>query len=122
MAGARQQPIRRLLTIDEVAELLATSVSTIRHLVRHGELAYVKVGRGTERNHVAIAPEEIENFLKRHSKRDFISSGPSTARQTKLQLPIERATTSNGDFSAQRAAVLAEAKANRQFGASRKTE
>ncbi|TWB19551.1 excisionase family DNA binding protein [Rhizobium sp. ERR 1071] len=118
MAGAREQPIRRLLTIDEVAELLATSVSTIRDLIRHGELVYVKVGRGTERNHVAIAPEEIESFLKRHSKRDFTSSGPSTARQstrkTKLQLSIERATAKEGNFLTQFPARLAEAKARKR--------
>lgn len=118
MAGARERPIRRLLPIEDVAELLATSISTIRDLIRHGELTYVKVGRGTERNHVAIAPEEIESFLKRHSKRDFITSGPSTARQsarkTKLQLSIERATANDGYFSAQRAARLAAAKARKE--------
>ncbi|MGV1793819.1 helix-turn-helix domain-containing protein [Rhizobium sp. A37_96] len=118
MAGAREQPIRRLLPIDQVAELLATSVSTIRDLIRHGELAYVKVDRGTERNHVAIAPEEIESFLKRHSKREFMPSGPLTARQstrkTKLQLSIERAIANDGDFLARRATRLVEAKARKK--------
>lgn len=94
-AGARRS---HLLPIKEVAAILATSVSTIRDLVAHGELAYIKVGRGTERNHMAFAPEEIESFIKRHTKRDFIASRPGTARQsskrrkTKLELSIARAT------------------------------
>jgi excisionase family DNA binding protein len=94
-AGARRA---QLLSIKDVADLLAASVSTIRDLVAHGELAYIKVGRGTERNHMAFAPDEIESFIKRHTKRDFIASRPGTARKssklgkTKLELSIARAT------------------------------
>ncbi|MDK4730352.1 helix-turn-helix domain-containing protein [Rhizobium phaseoli] len=113
-AGAREQPIRRLLNMREVAEILATSVSTIRDLVHHGELAYVKVGRGTERNHMAFTPEEIESFLKRHTKRDFIPMTVRTAGQTtrkrKLELSIERATEGRVDFDALRASLAGKKK------------
>ncbi|WSG73068.1 helix-turn-helix domain-containing protein [Rhizobium beringeri] len=114
LAGAREQPIRRLLTMREVAEILATSVSTIRDLVLHGELAYVKVGRGTERNHMAFAPEEIENFIKRHTQRDYAVSAPKTSRygtrKRAHELAVEQATASEGSFLAQYEARRAAAK------------
>ncbi|MBY5698494.1 helix-turn-helix transcriptional regulator [Rhizobium leguminosarum] len=118
VAGAREQPIRRLLTMREVAEILATSVSTIRDLVLHGELAYVKVGRGTERNHMAFVPEEIESFIKRHTKRDYAVSAHTTARNGSRkrahELAVERATASGGDFTAQREARRAAAREARK--------
>ncbi|MGO6834994.1 helix-turn-helix domain-containing protein [Rhizobium ruizarguesonis] len=118
MAGAREQPIRRLLTMREVAEILATSVSTIRDLVLHGELAYVKVGRGTERNHMAFAPEEIESFVKRHTRRDHAVSAPKTTRygtrKHAHELAVERATSDEGSFMAQYEARRAAAKAKKK--------
>ncbi|MBA1346010.1 helix-turn-helix domain-containing protein [Rhizobium sp. WYCCWR 11146] len=114
VAGAREQPIRRLLTMREVAEILATSVSTIRDLVLHGELAYVKVGRGTERNHMAFAPEEIESFIKRHTQRDYAVAAPKTmrygTRKRAHELAVERATSDEGSFMAQYEARRAAAK------------
>ncbi|QIO42921.1 helix-turn-helix domain-containing protein [Rhizobium leguminosarum bv. trifolii] len=118
VAGAREQPIRRLLTMREVAEILATSGSTIRDLVLHGELAYVKVGRGTERNHMAFVPEEIESFIKRHTKRDYAVSAHTTARNGSRkrahELAVERATSDEGSFMAQYEARRAAAKARKK--------
>jgi excisionase family DNA binding protein len=118
MAGAREQPIRRLLPVKEVAEILATSVATIRDLVTHGELAYVKVGRGTERKHMAFAPEEIESFIKRHTERGHRMAGPLTARyggrKRAHELAVERATTGDNDFSAQFRARRDAAKAKKK--------
>jgi len=108
--GMKEQSIRQLLGLKEVANLLAVSVSTVRDLVHHGELAYVKVGRGTERNHLAFAPAEIESFIKRHTQRDqhVAASKPTcrvTTRKGKFDLAIERATAQAGrfDFAAERA-------------------
>ncbi|MBY3255606.1 helix-turn-helix domain-containing protein [Rhizobium laguerreae] len=118
MAGAREQPVRRLLTMREVAEILATSVSTIRDLVLHGELAYVKVGRGTERNHMAFAPEEVESFIKRHTQRDYLVSAPKTSRygtrKRAHELAVERAASDEGSFMAQYEARRAAAKAKKK--------
>ncbi|MBY3386437.1 helix-turn-helix domain-containing protein [Rhizobium laguerreae] len=118
VAGAREQPIRRLLPIKEVAELLAVSVATVRDLVLHGELAYVKVGRGTERNHMAFAPEEVESFIKRHTQRDYLVSAPKTSRygtrKRAHELAVERATSDEGSFMAQYEARRAAAKAKKK--------
>lgn len=115
MAGMKEQPIRRLLPIKEVAELLAVSIATIRDLVRHGELAHVKVDRGTERSRLVFAPEEIENFIKRHTQRDFPVSAPKTVRygtrKRAHELAVERATANSGGFMAKLEARLVAAKA-----------
>jgi excisionase family DNA binding protein len=71
MAGMQDKAVRRLLTVPEVAEVLAVSPSVVRDLVRFGELAYVHAGRGTERKHLTFSIDEIESFIKRHTKRDY---------------------------------------------------
>ncbi|MGW9949816.1 excisionase family DNA binding protein [Rhizobium leguminosarum] len=118
MAGVNEQPIRRLLPIKEAAELLAVSVATVRDLVRHGELAHVKVDRGTERRRLIFAPEEIENFIKRHTQRDCAVSVPKTimngTRKLAHELAVERATENGGSFLAHYAARRAAAKAKAQ--------
>lgn len=53
----------------------------VRDLVRLGELAYVHAGRGTERRHLTFKPEEVENFVKRHTTREhYYSLGPKSVR------------------------------------------
>ncbi len=115
MAGAEAQPVTRLMSLREVADVLAVSVSTVNDLVRFGELAYVHVGRGKERKRLIFSPEEVESFIKRHTRRDYHNPSPKTARQSVKrksahELAIERAAPSESDFSAQRAASLAAAK------------
>lgn len=94
MAGMQDKAIRRLLTVPEVAEILAVSPSVIRDLVKFGEIAYVHAGRGTERKHLTFSVDEIESFIKRHTNRDHYSLGPTTrygSRKRAHELAVERA-------------------------------
>ena len=48
----------RLLTVEEAAERLGTSVRFVRRLVAERRIAYVKVGR-----HVRLDPTDVEAFI-----------------------------------------------------------
>jgi excisionase family DNA binding protein len=48
----------RLLTVEEAAERLGTSVRFVRRLIAERRIAYVKVGR-----HVRLDPAEVEAFI-----------------------------------------------------------
>jgi excisionase family DNA binding protein len=48
----------RLLTVEEAAERLGTSVRFVRRLVAERRIAYVKVGR-----HVRLDPTDVESFI-----------------------------------------------------------
>jgi excisionase family DNA binding protein len=48
----------RLLTVEETAERLGTSVRFVRRLVTERRIAYVKVGR-----HVRLDPCDVEAFI-----------------------------------------------------------
>ena len=48
----------RLLTVEEAAERLGTSVRFVRRLVTERRIAYVKVGR-----HVRIAEADLASFV-----------------------------------------------------------
>lgn len=94
MAGMQDKAVRRLLTVPEVAEILAVSTSVVRDLVKFGELAYVHAGRGTERKHLTFSVDEIESFIKRHTKRDHYRLEPTTRhgfRKRAQELAVERA-------------------------------
>ena len=116
MAGADAPPVARLMSLRDVADTLAVSVSTVNDLVRFGELAYVHAGRGTERKRLTFRPEEIESFIKRHTRRDYHDPGPKTARQSAKrksahELAVERASVG---FMEQLHARLAEVKARKK--------
>jgi excisionase family DNA binding protein len=68
----------------EVAEILNASQSTIQQLVSHGELAFIQIGRGTERKRMAFTPSEIESFIRRKGERMNYSSGPKTSHPSGL--------------------------------------
>jgi excisionase family DNA binding protein len=48
----------RLLTVEEAADRLGTSVRFVRRLVAERRIAYVKVGR-----HVRLDPTDVEAFI-----------------------------------------------------------
>jgi excisionase family DNA binding protein len=48
----------RLLSVEEAAERLGTSVRFVRRLVAERRIAYVKVGR-----HVRLDPADVEAFI-----------------------------------------------------------
>ncbi len=47
-----------LLTVDQAAQRLGTSVRFVRRLIAERRIAYVKLGR-----HVRIAAEDLEAFI-----------------------------------------------------------
>lgn len=49
----------RLLRLDEAAEALQVSDSTIRRLVRDKELKVVRIGRA-----VRVRPEDLDDFIR----------------------------------------------------------
>ena len=48
----------RLVTVEEAAERLGTSVRFVRRLIAERRIAYVKVGR-----HVRLDPTDVEAFI-----------------------------------------------------------
>ena len=49
----------RLLTVEEAADRLGTSVRFVRRLIVERRIAYTKLGR-----HVRIAPRDLETFIR----------------------------------------------------------
>jgi excisionase family DNA binding protein len=50
--------VDRLLTVDEAAERLGTSVRFVRRLIAERRIAYTKLGR-----HVRIAARDLDAFV-----------------------------------------------------------
>jgi|GEM_PF-4050573 len=80
MAGMRESATQRLISVKEAADRLCVSSSTLRGLIRSGDLAYVKLGAGTQRTHVLICPDDIESLIKRSRRHsvDWTRSGVKT--------------------------------------------
>ena len=57
-AGARDAELDKLLTVEQAAERLGTSVRFVRRLVFERRIAYVKLGR-----HVRIAVRDLDAFI-----------------------------------------------------------
>ncbi|MBY3268375.1 helix-turn-helix domain-containing protein [Rhizobium laguerreae] len=118
MAGMEALAVPRLLSLPEVARTLNVSTSTIHDLVRHGDLAFVHAGRGTERRHLTFSQDEVASFVKRHTRRDYAVSAPKTTRygtrKRAHELAVERAISDEGSFMAQYEARRAAAKAKKK--------
>ncbi|MBX4996723.1 helix-turn-helix domain-containing protein [Rhizobium lentis] len=118
MAGTEALALPRLLSLPEAAHVLNVSSSTINDLVRHGELAFVQAGRGTERRRLTFSQDEIASFIRRHTQRTHYDPTPKTARRgsrkTKHELAIERATANEGNYTAQYEARRAAARAKKK--------
>jgi excisionase family DNA binding protein len=54
----RPPELDTLLTVDQAAERLGTSVRFVRRLIAERRIAYVKLGR-----HVRITAEDLEAFI-----------------------------------------------------------
>jgi excisionase family DNA binding protein len=57
----KHQPLERLLTVNDAAELLNLSVKTVWRRIDQRELHAIKDGRI-----VRISPEAIRNYIARH--------------------------------------------------------
>jgi excisionase family DNA binding protein len=55
---SRTEVLDRLLTVEEAADRLGTSVRFVRRLIAERRIAYVKVGR-----HVRLDPADVEAFI-----------------------------------------------------------
>ena len=64
----------KLLTVEEVAERLGTSVRFVRRLVFERRIAYHKVGR-----HVRIAARDLDAFIR--AGRVDVGQLPAVARR-----------------------------------------
>lgn len=59
MTTETQAQADRLLRLDEAAEVLQVSDSTIRRLVRDKELKVVRIGRA-----IRVRPEDLDAFIQ----------------------------------------------------------
>ncbi|NKM30781.1 helix-turn-helix domain-containing protein [Rhizobium laguerreae] len=91
----------KILTIKQAAEMLSISVSTLRALVRAGEIAFVPRGVGAVRQHMGFDPGDIEDYIKR--------------TKTRLVPHVKPTSPTPGSFLANRQARLA-AKSARKAG------
>jgi excisionase family DNA binding protein len=62
-AGSTSQTLEPLLSIDEVARILAVSPATIRTWIHRKRLPYVKMGR-----RVGFHPDSIRNFIAKNTR------------------------------------------------------
>jgi excisionase family DNA binding protein len=66
----------RLLTVEEAADRLGTSVRFVRRLVAERRIAYVKVGR-----HVRLDPGDVETFIAASRIEAYSSSVAALSRR-----------------------------------------
>jgi excisionase family DNA binding protein len=65
-----------LLTVEEAADRLGTSVRFVRRLIAERRIAYVKVGR-----HVRLDPSDVEAFIAAGRVEVRLSSVAALPRQ-----------------------------------------
>ena len=75
----------RLLTVEEAADRLGTSVRFVRRLVAERRIAYVKVGR-----HVRLDPADMEAFIA----ASRVEVGPSSVAALPHRRPSSRRASS----------------------------
>jgi excisionase family DNA binding protein len=85
MTGAGTQVLDRLLTVQEAADRLGTSVRFVRRLIAERRIAYVKVGR-----HVRLDPADVEAFIA----ASRVQVRPSSVAALPRRRPIARGSSS----------------------------
>jgi excisionase family DNA binding protein len=111
--------LEKLLTTKQIAELLAILTPSLRDLVHAGEIAFISVGRGTERRQMSLHPRNIGDFINRRRTRMTSAVRPKTAHAT-----ISTSSYPENGFTARRAARIAakeEASDDNDFSAQRQT-
>lgn len=103
--------MQKLLTMKEAAGILAVSISTLRELVRFGEIEYIQRGRGPERRHLAFHPQDIEDYIKRSRRRE--SSPLIRLKTARINRQRDECCEPERSFLAQREIRLAARKAAR---------
>jgi len=98
-----------VLTLAATAKLLSISTSTLRDFVRHGEIAYIPLGRGTLRVKIGFHVDDIADFVKRrkvcksgrsvsvkHEANSSVVTGFLTERQMRLDEKARRRAEGRG--------------------------
>jgi excisionase family DNA binding protein len=78
----------RLLTVEDAADRLGTSVRFVRRLVAERRIAYVKVGR-----HVRLDPGDVEAFIfasRVEVRRSSVAALPRRRPATSRSAPARR--------------------------------
>ena len=58
----------KLLKVDEVAEMLAVSETTVRTLIRTGKITHVEIGSNTKRKTIRVKREDVELYVERQTR------------------------------------------------------
>lgn len=66
----------KMLTLQDVAETLSLSATTVRRLVRDGSLTAYKVGK---RGQLRVRQEDLESFLEKQRIRAVLRDGDQEA-------------------------------------------
>lgn len=76
-----------MLKIQEAADRLNISPSTLTRLISNGDIAYIPVGLGGKRRHVRIDEKEIERFKARQWRISPLESiSPVVGKHTSTTL------------------------------------
>ena len=84
----------RYLTIEEFAAKTTMSVSTIRRLVKHGQL--IALQPGGHRHRVLFAPDAIEQMSRTLQSGGSVMSSPLQPTESVPAPPIDSATPKQG--------------------------
>lgn len=68
-------PVFQLFTVSETADALHLHLSTLRRLIRAGDLPVVRIGGA-----IRIDPEELRRFIDAHRFRRVLTALPRLAR------------------------------------------
>ena len=86
----------KLLTVEEVAEILRVSLTTVYRRIQAGELPYIKLGH----RQVRIKPEDLEAYIEAHrvtsteftpSKAEGLSAGASEPAESQPEDSVPEA-------------------------------
>ena len=58
----------KLLRVDQVAEMLAVSETTVRTLLRNGAIPYVEIGSNAKRKTIRVKEAEVEAYVERQTR------------------------------------------------------
>lgn len=80
-----------LLTMAEAARQLGICTKTLLEHVRHGEVAYISLGRGEVRKKRMFHPSDLEAFIARRREREpcqstRTSGAPTTSSISKCEV------------------------------------
>ena len=72
-------PADGLKTLAQAARRLGISIRTLRGLITSGELRYVNVGRGKQRERVMFTDSDLDDFVAGRTRQKAQQSCPSTS-------------------------------------------